>query len=97
MPPKRKKPVPENLRTRCEPPTLDEAIFAAQGLAPDIEGQTEIAAMLMGMPQAEVRPSVLKAAATAARALNLGPVPVRPSSGMPIVVVKRRSSRVVIK
>jgi len=47
------------IRPRSDPPTLDEAIFAAQGLAHDLEGQTEIASMLMGLPRDQVRESIL--------------------------------------
>ena len=49
-------------RVRHDPPTLDEAIFAARGLADDVQGQVEIAASLMGLPPDEVRVAVLKAA-----------------------------------
>ena len=46
-------------RVRRDPPTLDEAIFAAIGITDDQEAQAEIAASLMGLPiesvQAEVK------------------------------------------
>jgi hypothetical protein len=46
-------------RVRRDPPTLEEAIFAATGITDDLESQAEIAASLMGMPldagQAEVK------------------------------------------
>lgn len=42
-------------RVRREPPTLDEAIYAAQGLAFDVDSQVEIAAGLMGVSEDEVR------------------------------------------
>jgi hypothetical protein len=42
-------------RVRRELPTLDEAIFAAQGLSDDLEQQADIAASLMGLPLGEVR------------------------------------------
>ncbi len=48
-------------RTRYDPPALQEAIVAAQGLTEQIEGQIAIAAQLMGLPEDEVRPEVLKA------------------------------------
>src|SRR5215203_3435399 len=48
-------------RTRYDPPALNEAIAAAQGLTEQIEGQIAIAAQLMGLPEDEVRPEVLKA------------------------------------
>jgi hypothetical protein len=42
-------------RVREEPPSLDEAIFAARGLSDDPDDQAEIAASLMGVPVEEVR------------------------------------------
>lgn len=48
-------------RVRVEPPTLDEAIFAARGLTDDPNEQAEIAANLMGMPVEKVKVAVLKA------------------------------------
>jgi hypothetical protein len=47
-------------RVRHDPPTLEEAIFAARGLTDDIEQQAEIAAGLMSMPLDEVREALLK-------------------------------------
>jgi hypothetical protein len=48
-------------RVREEPPSLEEAIFAARGLTDDLGAQAEIAASLMGMPLEKVRVAVLKA------------------------------------
>ena len=65
MPPRRpqkSKPKPR-YRTRYEPPTLLEAINAAQGLSDEIATQIEIAASLTGLPPEEVRPQVLERAA----------------------------------
>jgi hypothetical protein len=42
-------------RVRHDPPTLDEAIFAARGLTDDVEEQVAIAAGLMELPEDEVR------------------------------------------
>jgi len=50
-------------KVRHEPPTLEEAIYAAQGVTTDIEQQIELAADLMNMPAVEIRPHALKAAA----------------------------------
>jgi len=47
-------------RVRHDPPTLDEAIFAAVGITDDQEAQAEIAAALMGMPLETVRAEVKK-------------------------------------
>ncbi len=55
-------------RVRRDPPTLDEAIFAAAGITEDLEAQAEIAAALMGMPLDVVQPEVKKQARAAARA-----------------------------
>ena len=49
-------------RVRRDPPTLEEAIFAAVGITDDQEAQAEIAAALMGLPVADVQAVVKKAA-----------------------------------
>jgi hypothetical protein len=54
-------------RVRHDPPTLDEAIFAAVGITDDQEAQAEIAAALMGMPIDAVRVEVKKLGRAAAR------------------------------
>jgi hypothetical protein len=54
-------------RVRRDPPTLDEAIFAAIGITDDVEAQADIAASLMGMSLEEVLPEVKKVARSAAR------------------------------
>ena len=54
-------------RVRRDPPTLDEAIFAAVGITDDQEAQAEIAASLMGLPIESVLAEVKKAARTTAR------------------------------
>ena len=85
------------VRVRKEPPTLKEAIAAAQGLTNELgEQQVEIAAGLMGLTADEVRPSVLAAPPLGATRLS---GPRRGSVGAslghraagPVVVVERRS------
>ncbi|MXQ10797.1 hypothetical protein [Microvirga makkahensis] len=85
--------------TRVEPPSLDEAIAAAQGLTDDIECQIEIASQLMGMPEDEVRPVVLKSSAKirrpertplADRILDRG-------EGGKVIVVERRRPRLAAR
>lgn len=49
-------------RVRRDPPTLEEAIFAAVGITDDQEAQAEIAASLMGLPIESVQAEVKKAA-----------------------------------
>lgn len=48
-------------RVRRDPPTLEEAIFAAMGITEDLDQQAEIAASLMGMPFDAVQAEVKKA------------------------------------
>jgi hypothetical protein len=55
-------------RVRRDPPTLDEAIFAAIGITDDHEQQAEIAASLMGMPYDTVLAEVKKQSRVNARA-----------------------------
>ena len=43
------------VRVRHDPPTLEEAVFAAQGLTDDVEHQAAIAAELMGATLEEAR------------------------------------------
>jgi hypothetical protein len=54
-------------RVRHDPPTLDEAIFAAAGITDDQEHQAEIAAALMGMPLEAVQVEVKKQARASSR------------------------------
>jgi hypothetical protein len=54
-------------RVRRDPPTLEEAIFAAIGITEDQAAQAEIAASLMGLPVESVQAEVKKAARTSAR------------------------------
>ena len=56
------------VRVRYDPPTLEEAVFAAQGFMDDPEHQAQFAAELMGAPIEEARELVAKMAARAASA-----------------------------
>jgi hypothetical protein len=91
------KPAPARRRLRFEPPTLEEAIFAAQGLTDSLDGQTEIAASLMGLPEADVRDAVLKAAAPTGRYASRASAPPRTGAGRPVVVVERRGARTLMR
>jgi hypothetical protein len=64
--PRKSKPkaAPKVVRVRYEPPTLDEAIFAAQGMSDNPAAQIEMVASLMGLPEEEVRTRVLAQAPT---------------------------------
>jgi hypothetical protein len=76
------------VRTRYEPPTLEEAIFAAQGLTTDIEHQIAIASELAGEPEVDVR-----RAAQRMRLLSDPSITLRPSSPRRPVVVEKRILR----
>ena len=56
---------PATLRRRRDPPTLEEAVYAAQGLTADRDQQVSIAASLIGLPEEEVRATVLQTRAVA--------------------------------
>jgi hypothetical protein len=47
-------------RVRRDPPTVEDAVLAAQGLTDDLDGQIEIVASLMEIPADEARSAVLK-------------------------------------
>ncbi len=97
MPAPKKKPSSARTSLRIEPPALEEAIYAAQGLADDVYDQVEIAARLMGLPEAEVRAAVMKAATTKPRISMRPPVQARVAAGRQRVVVERRTPRVLIR
>src|SRR3954465_10897506 len=75
-------------RVRYEPPTMEEAVAAAQDLSPDPEQQVAIAAGLMGMPEDQVGSHALGAPPkrTLSRPARDGAQPTR----SPQVVVMRR-------
>ncbi len=54
-------------RVRRDPPTLEEAIFAAVGITDDQQQQAEIAAALMGLPYEQVLAEVKKTGRAVAR------------------------------
>ena len=82
-------------RVRYDPPTLEEAIAAAQGLSDQLHDQIEIAAGLMDMPIEEVRAEVLKSAP------SCGATRILASSGregmIHSVIVERKVSRRLVK
>jgi len=77
-------------RVRRDPPTLDEAIFAATGITDDQEAQAEIAASLMGLPVDAVTAEVKKVARTSARSST---VIAGEQGAQRAVVVERRGLR----
>jgi hypothetical protein len=86
---KTKQAFPGPVRVRHEPPTLEEAVFAAQGLSDVPEEQIEIAAGLMGVDEKEVAP--ILARVRAAPPIAPRTPQIMGAQGAPVVVVKRRS------
>lgn len=78
-------------KTRHDPPVLEEAIAAAQGLTDQITSQIEIAAQLMGLPEDEVR---AKVQTTQAHRVHKVSIPARDRRTQ-VVVVERRSRRAI--
>jgi len=76
-------------RVRQDPPTLNEAVFAAAGLTDDPAQQAEIAASLMGRPVEEIRVELAKAM----RPLRTSRVIEVARGGQRAVVVERKSPR----
>ena len=77
-------------RVRRDPPTLDDAVLAAQGLAEDVDGQVEIVMSLMQVPAETARRAVLKGA----QRKDTNRLTVSGRGGAPrAVVVERRPSR----
>src|SRR5215207_4213839 len=93
---KRRRAVPSPVRVRQEPPTVAEAVAAAQALTTDREQQVEITAGLMGLTPDEARPFVLSAPPLtlqrpAAPQRGYTGTDVSRRSAGPVVVVERRS------
>ena len=80
-------------RVRHDPPTLADAIAAAQGLTDDAQAQLQIAAELMGAPLAEVKAEMQRLTPDR-RASRLVSAPAR--TGVRTVVVERKASRRVV-
>ena len=77
-------------RVRRDPPTVDEAVLAAQGLTDDVKEQIEIVASLMQVTPEEARGAVLRMG----QRKDVNRVTVAGRVGAPrAVVVERRTSR----
>jgi hypothetical protein len=93
--PKPKTKAKINVRVRHEPPTLDEAIFAAQGLSDNLREQIEMAATLIGLPEDQVRQRVMEQGSTA-RSANRMVVTSNRAGAQRSVIVERKTPRRVI-
>ncbi|MBI5319281.1 hypothetical protein [Bradyrhizobium sp.] len=80
-------------RVRRDPPTLEEAIFAAAGITEDQEAQAEIASALMGMEYEPVLAEVKKTTRIAARSGATTRVIAGEQGVQRAVVVERRVIR----
>ena len=80
-------------RVRRDPPTLEEAIFAAARITEDHEAQAEIAAALMGMEYEPVLAEVKKTSRLAARTGTATRVIAGEQGAQRAVVVERRVIR----
>ena len=78
-------------RVRQNPPTLDEAIYAARGMTDSVKDQAEIAASLMGLPIEEVQVAVLKSQQR--KDVNRTAITTRRAGIERAVVVERKPSR----
>jgi hypothetical protein len=81
-------------RVRRDPPTLEEAIFAAMGLTDDLGEQAEIAAALMGLPIEKVEPEVKKNARTTARVTRV--IAGEQGAQRSVIVERKRVSRRIV-
>jgi hypothetical protein len=80
-------------RVRRDPPTLEEAVAAAQGLTDDFKGQVEIVASLMDVSVDEARGAVLRMG----QRKGADQVTVTSRLGAPrAVVVERRTPRYAV-
>lgn len=79
-------------RVRHDPPTLKEAIIAAQGLTDQLQEQIEIAAGLMDLPIETVRAEVMKAAPPRNAARIVAP-PNREGTTRSVIVERKVSRR----
>lgn len=77
-------------RVRHDPPTVAEAVAAAQGLTDNVSDQIEIAASLMGVAQEKVRDAVM---AAGPQRRNVDMVAVRDARGPRSVIVERKPAR----
>ena len=79
-------------RVRHDPPTLAEAITAAQGLTDNLSEQVEIAASLIGLAPEKVRDAVMAAAPQRRNVVNVVAVG-GGARGSRSVIVERKPAR----
>jgi hypothetical protein len=78
-------------RVRRDPPTLDDAVLAAQGLSDEVDAQVEIVMSLMEVPVEQARAAILR---MGQRKEPTSRFTIAGRSGAPrAVLVERRPSR----
>lgn len=80
---------------RHDPPTLKEAIVAAQGLTDELQEQIEIAAALMDLPVEAVRAEIQKEMPS--RVAGRIVTPMTREAGSRTVIVERKVVRRVVR
>jgi hypothetical protein len=80
-------------RVRHDPPTLQEAMAAAQGLTDELHEQIELAASLMDLPVDDVRAEVMKTMAPMRKTVQTVTPSGRAGATGRTVVVERRTRR----
>lgn len=77
-------------RVRRDPPTVDDAVVAAQGLTDDVDGQVEIVVSLMQVSAEQARNAIQKMG----QRKDVGRLTIGSRNGAPrAVVVERRAPR----
>jgi len=82
-------------RVRRDPPTIDDAALAAQGLSEDLEAQVEIVTSLMPVSAEEAKRAVLKMRRS--RDDNLLTIAGRAGGSRSVVVERRSPWRAVVQ
>jgi hypothetical protein len=84
-------------RVRRDPPSLAEALAAAEGLTDDVEAQVEIAASLMGVPVDEAKAELQRLAPDRRETRIVTAVGPGRAKGARTIVVERKASRRVLQ
>ena len=77
-------------------PTLEEAIFAAQGLTDDAQQQARIAASLMDLPVEQVTPEVMKVRAKRSTIISQVAFTKREGAYRSVVVERKPARRTMV-
>lgn len=83
-------------RVRHEPPTLEEALFAAEGLSFEAAEQIEIAAELMAVPVEQIRVEAARVLKERSRRQQITLSPSRRAPGATVVVERKTPRRIII-